>query len=180
MAQGTLCNRKTIDTQEDLQTLLSDKGGKTYYEEMKQLDVDKVALRAILQKTFKSRLKTWLEICAHCGLCADSCFFYLANNKDPQQVPSYKIQSTLGEIVKRKGDVDNELMRLAMDTAWGKCTCCNRCGMYCPFGIDTGGYVQLFKGALFFPGFCSMGNEDRFRDAPDLQSSNGCYYRRLG
>ncbi len=32
--------------------------------------------------------------------CADTCFFYLANRRDPTQVPSYKIQSTLGEIVK--------------------------------------------------------------------------------
>jgi ferredoxin len=55
---------------------------------MKSLDVDREKLRGTLQKTFKSRLKTWLEICAHCGLCADSCFLYLANNRDPKQVPS--------------------------------------------------------------------------------------------
>ena len=29
-------------------------------------------------------------------------------------------------------------MRMVMDTAWSKCTCCNRCGSYCPFGIDMG------------------------------------------
>ena len=98
MPEGKLCNKQTVDTKEQLNALLSDKSGKQYYEELKQLDVDGDALWATIQKSLKSRLRTWLEICAHCGMCADSCFFYLANNKDPKQVPSYKIQSTLGAI----------------------------------------------------------------------------------
>ncbi len=69
---------------------------------MEQLDVDGNALWATIQKTMKSRTKTWLEICAHCGLCADSCFLYQVNDCVPEQVPSYKIQSTLGHIVKKK------------------------------------------------------------------------------
>ena len=82
-----------------LDALLNDKSGKQYYEEMKSLEVDQNKLWTTIQNTLKSRMKTWLEICAHCGMCADSCFLYLANNKDPEQVPSYKIQSTLGEMV---------------------------------------------------------------------------------
>ena len=38
-------------------------------------------------------------------------------------------------------------MRHVMDTAWSKCTCCNRCALYCPFGIDMGvmfGYLRAF------------------------------------
>jgi ferredoxin len=111
MPEGILCNKKTVDTEEQLHALLADKSGKQYYEEMKALDVDSDALWATIQKTLKSRLKTWLEICAHCGMCAESCFFYLANKKDPEQVPSYKIQSTLGELVRRKGKVDNAFMQ---------------------------------------------------------------------
>ena len=30
-------------------------------------------------------------------MCAESCF-YKTNNNDPTQIPSYKIQSTLGEM----------------------------------------------------------------------------------
>ncbi|MBW1770141.1 MAG: (Fe-S)-binding protein, partial [Deltaproteobacteria bacterium] len=26
-----------------------------------------------------ARFKTWLDICAHCGYCSDSCFFYTAH-----------------------------------------------------------------------------------------------------
>jgi Fe-S oxidoreductase len=153
MPEGILCNKQVVDTKEKLNALLADKSGKQYYQEMKALDVDTKALWATLEKTCKSRLRTWLEICAHCGMCADSCFFYLANNKDPKQVPSYKIQSTLGEMIKRKGKVDNDFMHMVMDTAWSKCSCCNRCATYCPFGIDMGVMFGYVRGLCFAQGF---------------------------
>lgn len=153
MTEGTLCNKQPVDTKEKLQALLADTRGTIYYQEMEKMDVDRGALWVTIQKSLKSRMRTWLEICSHCGLCADSCFFYLSNHRDPKQVPSYKIQSTLGEIVKRKGNVDNQLMRYAMDTAWGKCTCCNRCGMYCPLGIDMGVMFSYLRGLCFSQGF---------------------------
>lgn len=153
MPEGILCNKKTVDTKEQLAALLADKGGKQYYAEMKLLDIDKDKFKATLKASMKSRMRTWLEICAHCGLCADSCFLYLANQRDPTQVPSYKIQSTLGVIVKKKGDVDNEFMRYCMDTAFAKCTCCNRCGSFCPYGIDMGIMFGYLRGLCFSQGF---------------------------
>ena len=118
MPEGTLCNRQPIQTEESLKTLLGDTSGEQYYKQMKELDVDQNLLWSTIQKTCKSRIRTWLEICAHCGMCAESCLFYLINDRDPKQVPAYKIQSTLGEIIKRKGKVDNEFMHMAMKTAW--------------------------------------------------------------
>ncbi|MFH2045309.1 MAG: sulfate respiration complex iron-sulfur protein HmcF [Pseudomonadota bacterium] len=153
MPEGKLCNKKPIETEEDLKTLLNDTSGKQYYEEMKSLDVDSDLLWKTIGNTLKSRTKTWLEICAHCGMCADSCFLYLVNDRDPKQVPAYKIQSTLGEIVKRKGKVDNEFMHMVMETAWAKCTCCNRCGMYCPHGIDMGIMFSYLRGLCYQQGF---------------------------
>ncbi len=153
MPEGTLCNRRTVDTQKQLLALLADKSGKLYYQEMESLDIDSDALWTTIEKTLKSRLKTWLEICTHCGMCAESCFLYLADGRNPEQVPSYKIQSTLGEIVRRKGQVDNQFMRMVMDTAWSKCTCCNRCALYCPFGIDMGVMFSYLRGLCYTHGF---------------------------
>ena len=153
MPEGILCNKKPVETQEELQALLADNRGQKYYEEMNELEVDWAALWETLQKTCKSRMRTWLEICAHCGMCADSCFFYLVNNRDPRQVPAYKIQSTLGQMIRRKGDVDNAFMQMVMETAWAKCTCCNRCGMYCPYGIDMGVMFGYVRGLCFSQGF---------------------------
>ncbi len=153
MPEGKFCNKRTIDTDEDLKHLLSDKGGAQYYKEMEELDVDTEKLWAAVQKTCQSRTLTWLEICAHCGMCADSCFLYRVNERDPKQVPAYKIQSTLGEIVKKKGKVDNAFMRHAMEVAWSQCTCCNRCGQFCPHGIDMGVMFSYLRGLLFSQGF---------------------------
>ncbi|TVM18304.1 (Fe-S)-binding protein [Oceanidesulfovibrio indonesiensis] len=153
MPEGTLCNKQPINTDEQLKLVLNDKGGKQYYAEMEQLDVDTEKLWNTIQKTMKSRLKTWLEICAHCGLCSESCFLYQVNGRKPEQVPSYKIQSTLGEIVKKKGQVSNEFMRHCMDVAWSWCTCCNRCGQFCPHGIDMGVMFSYLRGLLYSQGF---------------------------
>ncbi|MFI3271904.1 MAG: (Fe-S)-binding protein [Pseudomonadota bacterium] len=153
MPEGIFCNRKTIDTEEALKHLLSDKGGAQYYKEMEELEVDQEALGKLVETTCQSRTRTWLEICAHCGMCADSCFFYRSSNRDPKQVPAYKIQSTLGEIVKRKGKVDTAFMVHAMAVAWSQCTCCNRCGMYCPHGIDMGVMFSYLRGLLYAQGF---------------------------
>jgi Fe-S oxidoreductase len=153
MPEGTFCNRRPVNTEEDLKALLGDKGGAQYYKEMAELEVDVEALKATLQKTLQSRTKTWLEICAHCGMCADSCFLYRVNDRDPKQVPAYKIQSTLGEIVRKKGEVDTAFMMRTMEVAWSQCTCCNRCGMYCPHGIDMGVMFSYLRGLLFSQGF---------------------------
>ncbi len=141
-----LCSPTPVTTKEGIHALLQDKGGAVYYQQMKIMPVDQAALALDLERTCKSRTRTWLSICAHCGMCADSCFFYKTNNNDPTQIPSYKIQSTLGEMVRLKGKVDTEFMIHAMDVAWGRCTCCNRCALYCPHGIDTG--VMLNHGVI--------------------------------
>ena len=39
-----------------------------------------------------ARFKMWLNICAHCGLCADTCHFYTANGNDPKMIPSYRVR----------------------------------------------------------------------------------------
>jgi Fe-S oxidoreductase len=153
MPEGTLCNKIPVSTEEALKTLLSDTRGRKYYAEMEELEVDRAALWATIQKTLKSRMRTWLDICARCGLCADACFLYSVNGNDPKLVPSYKIQSTLGEIVRRKGDVDNAFMRHTMEVAWSQCTCCNRCAMYCPHGIDMGVMMGYVRGLCFSQGF---------------------------
>ncbi|MDL2306707.1 (Fe-S)-binding protein [Desulfovibrio sp. OttesenSCG-928-C06] len=153
MPEGTLCNRRPITTEEELKALLADKGGATYYKEMEELDVDTEKLWSTLQNSCKTRTRTWLEICARCGMCADSCFLYRVNKNDPKQVPAYKIQTTLGEMIRRKGQVDNAFMRHAMDVAWSQCTCCNRCSQFCPHGIDTGVMISYMRGILFSQGF---------------------------
>ena len=153
MPEGKLCNKTPVTTQEGIIELLGDSRGTRYYQEMKELEIDREKMRTMLKGGAKARFRTWLEICARCGLCADSCYLYTVNNKAPDQVPSYKFHSTLGEMIKRDGDVDNEFMHRVMETAWAKCTCCSRCAMYCPHGIDTGQMISFVRALCFAQGF---------------------------
>lgn len=107
--------------------------------------VDTHKIREILIANAGARIKTWLSICSRCGLCAESCFFYLTNNRDPRFSPAYKFKSTLAEMYRRKGNVDREFLRKCYDIIWGECTTCRRCSMYCPFGIDIATMISTAR-----------------------------------
>ena len=103
-------------------------------EEKPPLDLAKI--KAILAGNYGARMRMWLNICAGCGLCADSCFFFLAHDRDPRLSPAYKVISTLGALYKRKGEVDREFLERVYEVVWGQCSMCRRCSQFCPFGID--------------------------------------------
>ncbi len=107
--------------------------------------VDTGVIKQRLDALKGARIKVWLDLCAHCGLCADSCFFYLAHDKDPTYMPSYKVIKTLGEMYKKKGNVDRSFLEEAHEIVWGKCTACRRCSMYCPFGIDMATMISTAR-----------------------------------
>lgn len=114
-------------------------------------------IREMLDANNGARIRTWLSICARCGLCAESCFFYLAHNKDPKLSPAYKFKNTLGELYRRKGDVDWDFLKKCADIAWGECTTCKRCSMYCPFGIDIATMIATVRAILFSQGITPEG-----------------------
>ncbi len=67
--------------------------------------VDTNVIKQRLAALEGGRFKTWLKLCAHCGYCADSCFFYQAHDKDPKYMPAYKVIQTLGKLYKNNGEV---------------------------------------------------------------------------
>ncbi len=107
------------------------------------VDVEKIV--EILDVHRGARIRTWLNICSRCGLCADSCLFYLSNNKDPRLSPAYKFTTTLGEMYRKKGNVGREFLKRCHDIVWGECTTCKRCSMYCPFGIDIATMISTAR-----------------------------------
>lgn len=161
MPEGKFCNRRPINTEEDLKALLGDKGGQQYYKEMEMLEVDTVALWETLQKTCKSRTRTWLEICAHCGLCANSCFLYTANNRDPKQVPSYKIQSTLGEMLRPQGTGRHEVHDRYDGSGMGEMYLLQPLRHVLPARHRHGRHVQLSARRAVFSGLRAVGTQDR-------------------
>lgn len=107
--------------------------------------VDAQKIRDVLERNNSARLRAWLKTCTSCGMCAESCFFYLANDKNPEFMPQYKVRKTLGEIMDKKGEVTREFLEEAKEIAWGRCTMCRRCAQYCPFGIDIAVMIQISR-----------------------------------
>ncbi|MFO7665954.1 MAG: (Fe-S)-binding protein [Desulfobacterales bacterium] len=99
-------------------------------------------INSVINNETGARLKTYVDICVHCGLCSDACHFYLSHDKDPQYSPAGKVKQTIWEILKKKGKVDAEFIMRASEIASTECNACRRCSMYCPFGIDIA-YLML-------------------------------------
>jgi Fe-S oxidoreductase/ActR/RegA family two-component response regulator len=114
---------------------------------------------------FKSRLNRQhvlsLGACAHCGMCNDSCHYFLTE-RDPKMTPAYKadrIRSVykgfydwLGRIIPfwvgaRRIETDADLEELK-DVFFGSCTGCRRCTFNCPFGVDMAAIVGLTRSCL--------------------------------
>lgn len=119
--------------------------------------VDVKQIKALLEANDSARIRTWLSICSRCGLCAESCFFYLANNRDPRLSPAYKFKNTLGLLYRKKGNVDREFLMKCYDIIWGECTTCKRCSMYCPFGIDIATLIATARTICFSQGIVPEG-----------------------
>jgi Fe-S oxidoreductase len=127
-----------VNTEFDIGDLGIDEGAK-------RLTPEKI--EHVIQKMLKTeagaRLKTYVDTCVHCGLCADGCHYYLSHDNDPTYMPAAKVKQTLWEIIKKKGRVDVNFMKRASEIAHTECNLCRRCAMYCPFGIDIA-YMMLF------------------------------------
>ena len=93
--------------------------------------IDTNRIRSMLDE--KKEMKYFLSICASCGECAESCFYYV-NTDDPESSPAYKALNSLGFLFKRRGMVSIDELEQMKKLIWGKCVLCGRC--YCPFGIE--------------------------------------------
>ncbi len=109
-----------------------------------------------LKPRMGARFKTWLGICAHCGLCADTCHHYLSSGKDPKMIPAYKVKF-LSDILKKKGKVDRDYLQKVYETVYYECNMCRRCTLYCPFGIDIALMISLLRALLLSQGMAPDG-----------------------
>jgi len=89
----------------------------------------------------KTKMKLSLKVCAHCGLCAESCFIYMTRGKKPEYMPSHKMINSIGKLYKKKGKVSWETFEEIKEIVWKRCVLCTRC--YCPLGIDIPEMIAL-------------------------------------
>ncbi len=91
------------------------------------------SIEKILQKK-KDMIKLSLSACVHCSICADSCFMFNSNKKDPTYTPAYKVINSIGKIYKKKGKLSDAEYEKIKILIWDKCVLCMRC--YCPIGLS--------------------------------------------
>jgi len=106
------------------------------------------------------RLRTHLNSCVHCGLCSDSCHYYLATG-DKKYIPANKIEQ-ISKIYKRyytvagrifpkwigAKNLDTESINEMVDVLFGGCTMCGRCSIHCSIGIDIPYLVRTARSML--------------------------------
>lgn len=127
-------------------------------EQLKQDDLDK-ALRAFRDKTTQE-YAAYLNSCVRCGLCAESCHYYLTH-QDIKSLPVYKLSlvtkifkkyfSFLGKIAPRwigAEKLDSVMIQEWIDSLFGRCTLCGRCSLNCTMGINIPYLIRTARGAL--------------------------------
>jgi Fe-S oxidoreductase len=111
-------------------------------QETKPDKPDRQTIVSLLDR-YKTKMKLSLKVCAHCGLCADSCFIYVTRGKKPEYMPSHKMINSIGVLYKKKGKVDWKTMEEIKEIVWKRCVLCTRC--YCPLGIDIPEMISLAR-----------------------------------
>ena len=91
----------------------------------------------------KMQIAMSLKVCAHCSLCADSCFLYRCRQQKPEYMPSHKFINSLGIIYKNKGNVSRQELAAMREILWERCVLCTRC--YCPLGINIPDLISLAR-----------------------------------
>ena len=121
--------------------------------ESNKIRADRDKVRNILDANDGARIRTWLSICSRCGLCAESCFVYLSNDRDPKLSPAYKFHNTLGAMYRHKGNLTKEFLERCYEISWLQCTMCKRCSLFCPFGIDIATMIGISRNVCHSQGF---------------------------
>lgn len=116
-------------------------------------------LKELFETKLNAAMRMYLDTCARCGLCIESCHVYASMPELRYSAVGraelvrkifkryFKLQGRfapwLGEVLEFS---DDTLQRL-YDAAYS-CTGCRRCVVHCPFGIDTQQIMGIAKALL--------------------------------
>jgi Fe-S oxidoreductase len=115
---------------------------------------------AELKERLDGKLITHLNSCVHCGLCAESCIYYLATG-DARLSPARKVDivssiyrryctftgKALPGLVKAR-DLNDATVKEMVDLLFGACTVCGRCTLHCSIGVDIAYLVKTGRAML--------------------------------
>ncbi len=147
-----------------------EKSEQTFEDRVKSLTTrDRERILEAFKASLTHEYAAFLQTCAHCGLCADSCHYYLTQ-KDPRSIPAYKLHQ-ITKVYKKSFDLigrklptlvgaeelSNELLEEWVDTLFGRCSLCGRCGINCTMGINIPYLIRAARGAMASVGIVPPG-----------------------
>ena len=119
----------------------------------------KKALRVFREK-INSEYAAYLNSCVHCGLCAESCHYYLADG-EIESIPAHKLNlvtgvfkkyfTSAGKTIPRwvgAKEFDQETLREWVDSLFGRCSLCGRCSLNCSIGLNIPYLIRAARSAM--------------------------------
>jgi len=98
-----------------------------------------------------------LESCVRCGLCADSCHYFL-DDRDLRNIPAAKLNLVIrvfrgqvagsGRTRRAAPGLDAAAIREWADALYGRCTLCGRCMVNCTMGIQIPTVIRKGRAVL--------------------------------
>lgn len=126
-----------------------------------------------------------LSTCVRCGLCAESCHYYLVE-KEIQAMPAYKVrlvQQVFDYYVNLKGRLpsrwfgtrrlNSSLLKEWLDVLFGRCSLCGRCSLNCPMGLKIHDLVRFGRSILAELGLVPSGLASTIRTTVNSDNNMG-------
>ncbi len=134
--------------------------------DMENLTQEKIDKGLEVFENFKdSKLLTHLNSCVHCGLCAESCIYYLTDHNE-KYIPAKKVdlvasiyrryKTFIGKIAPKlvgARELNNETVEEMIDLLFGACAMCGRCVSHCSIGVDISYLVSTGRKMLSNMGY---------------------------
>lgn len=134
-----------------------------------QLTPDQKKALELLARRLDGKLLTHLNSCVHCGLCAESCHYYLAEPNE-KYIPGKKVD-LIASIYRRyhtlpgklfpvwtgARNLDDQMVEELFDLAFGACSMCGRCAIHCSTGVDIPFLVRTSRSMLQVMGLVPKG-----------------------
>lgn len=127
---------------------------------MKKLTEKQKKALDVLSRKMSGKLRTQLNSCVHCGLCGESCHYYL-RYREEKYIPGNKVDliariyrryhTLAGKIVPGwvgAHDLDDESIEEMVDVIYGGCAMCGRCSIHCSIGVDISNLVRIARSML--------------------------------
>jgi len=128
----------------------------------KEMDAAKMigTARETLARSIRGLGAYHLNACVKCGLCAETCHVY-QTEPEPENHPGAKAAKVishyrryhtfLGKVAPGlvgARDLTPEALDELVETVYGRCTACGRCGLHCSIGLDVAAIIRTGRNVL--------------------------------